>query len=122
MACADGPRLTTDAPTYALGSSGSDVTLTLTSGTTTILGNLCAARLEQLTAGAWQQADLQPAVDASCDTAAMSLGPAGHLSAARHVDAAVPPGTYRFVTNIEDDTTDPPNHPDVPSNSFDLTP
>jgi hypothetical protein len=121
----DGPRLVTDQQTYALSSSGADVQLTLTAGTLTILGDLCDARLEQLLAGNWQQADPQPPIDAggatACPATAPSVGPLGHLSSTRHLDPSLPAGTYRFAANIEDDETDPVTHSEVDSNSFTLT-
>jgi hypothetical protein len=121
----DGPQLVTDQQTYALSPNGADVQLTLTAGTLTILANLCGARLDQMQAGSWQAVDPQPPIDASgatvCPANAQSLGPLGHLSSTRHLDLSLAAGTYRFVTNIEDDATDPPSHPDVPSNSFQLT-
>jgi len=122
-ACAvDGPVMTTDKSTYAL---PADVGLALVSGSTTVLANLCGERLDQQqTDGSWQAAVVQPPLAngaTACPADAVSLGPLGHLDDTRHLDATFAPGTYRFVTNVEDDTTDPPSHPDVDSNSFQLT-
>jgi hypothetical protein len=117
----DGPQLATDKQTYALSPNGADVQLTLTGGTTEFLANLCGERLDLMAADGWHPADPQPTVAMACPANAVSVGPLGHLSDTRHIDASFAVGTYRFVTNIEDDTTDPPSHPDVPSNSFQLT-
>jgi hypothetical protein len=115
----DGPLLHTDQMSYHLTANGVDVTLRLTSGSTTILGELCDARFERQDPDAgWLETDPQPPVDTSCNAMPVSVGPAGYLDGVKHVPAGTAPGAYRYVINIEDDSVDPPNHPDVPSNSF----
>lgn len=110
-ACGGQATLTTDQPTYA---PGSEVSLRLQNGALQGLGfNLCFSALQRHEGGSWT-----PVAGPDrefCQASESRLHPGSHADSSKSLDAALPEGEYRYVTNVEWSDNE---REDVVSNTF----
>jgi hypothetical protein len=90
--------LETDRETYA---PGEELSLRLGNESLQALGyNLCFSTLQRREGEAWEAAP-RPDTREICQASQFSLGPGDSTSARRTLDASLPEGEYRYLTNVE---------------------
>jgi len=93
----EGVVLSTDRQTYG---PGDGVQLTLRNEAGEALGmNLCLSELERREAGQWERSPVQS--DEICVSILQVLEPGESASESVELPAGLPPGDYRFSTNLE---------------------